>query len=230
MIFSQFNYKSNFYTIIVHFEFIIFQSKQIKYKILLHIIMDTYKLVNPYIIGKFNTTYKVENGIDAAKQFWDDLSAHTTNNMPQLYITLQRAGDNKLFHYKINEKIAKSGSKIADYTISEVKSEVTDSHKKGFLSEISKLKAKIEKQAHKQAGGKRSSTKRDRYNKDDSSSDSSSSESESDEYFDFSRFKRLSQPISYWWYTPTLYNVAKLYYPTFNVPITPYMQVWVPMR
>jgi hypothetical protein len=189
--------------------------------------MNTYKLVNPYIIGKFNTTYKVENGIDAAKQFWDDLSSHTTNNMPQLCITLQRGGDNKLFHYKINEKVTTLGSKIADYTISEVKTDISETTKTAFLNEITKLKNKVEQQAQNQAGGKRHSMKRERYNKDDSSSDS---DSESDDYFDFSRFKRLSQPISYWWYNPTLYGVTRLYYPTFNVPITPYMQVWVPMR
>jgi hypothetical protein len=81
--------------------------------------MKNYTLVNPCILGQFNTEYKAENGLEAASQFWNDLSSFTTNNVPQLFITLQDASTKDLIHFKISEKINPK-SKISDYTIEEL--------------------------------------------------------------------------------------------------------------
>ena len=80
--------------------------------------MVKYELVNPCILGQFNTTYDVTNSMDAAKQFWNDLSPHLTNNLPFMYITLKQNGGS-LHHFKINEKISE-GSKMANFSIKEV--------------------------------------------------------------------------------------------------------------
>lgn len=73
-----------------------------------------------------------------------------------------------------------------------------------------------------------------RYNASSSSSSTNSSTNststeEGEDYYDFSRHRRLSQPIVYWWYTPSLYRVTKIYTPTFNVPLMPYINTWVPI-
>ena len=44
-----------------------------------------------------------------------------------------------------------------------------------------------------------------------------------------SKYKRLTQPISMWYYAPTLYNVDSVFVPTFVNPIVPYVKLWLPM-
>jgi hypothetical protein len=194
--------------------------------------MQKFKLVNPSIVGQFNTTFTSDNGYEAAQKFWNELTPHLTNNVPKLIVTFQREEDNKLFHYQITEKITE-GSKIADYNIEELKIKLSQQQEKEFLKESFSSTKKNTKLAVKQAGGKKRYDKINKKKLDDSSDSSDSSDSDSDsssDYYDFSRFKRISQPIVYWWYNPTLYGVSKLFVPTFNIPVTPYVQMWVPVR
>lgn len=190
--------------------------------------MDTYKLINPYIIGHFNTNYTVDTGLDAALQFWDNLNPHITNNIPKLYVSFQRLKDNQLSHFKISEKISNKEGKLTNYTITELPLNLSPSINTSFIHDIEKLKNNIESIINIQTGGSRSRYYK-KNNDDDSSSSSSDSDSDSDnDYFDFSRFKRTSQPISYWLYNPLLYGNVRLYQPTFNLPMMPYIHLWVP--
>lgn len=189
--------------------------------------MKTYSLVNPCILGQFNTVYKAENGLEAASQFWNDLSSFTTNNVPQLFITLEDKSSKDLVHFKISEKID-SKTKISEYTISELNVDVSDKNKKTFLKGVEDVKKKVNSLVNKQTGGdSNDKVKKHRKRYDDSSS--TSSISDDDEYFNFRKYKRMTQPISYWWYTPFIYNQPSVFIPTFNVPIIPYVELWVPI-
>ena len=185
--------------------------------------MPTYELVNPCIIGQFKTSYNVENGLEATKLFWNELTPLITNNLPELIVTFQEGG--KLHNYKITEKI-ESGSKTANYSINEYTKKISNKMKTDFLNEVSSIKNKIGSMITSQNGGKKK-----RYNASSSSSSSSDSTSteEGEDYYDFSRYKRLSQPIVYWWYTPSIYHTTRLYTPTFTVPLMPYIHTWVPV-
>jgi len=185
--------------------------------------MKSFKLVNPLILGQFNTEYKAESGIDAISQFWGDLSTHVTNNIPALYVTL-KDNSNQLTHYKISEKL-KGGSKVADYTITEVENKMTDKEVQEFLTNVEKYEKQLNKKIEKQVGGVR---KPDRSRHNDSSSSSSSVDSDEEDYYNFTRYKRLTQPISMWYYTPSIYRVGSVFVPTFNVPVVPYVKIWIP--
>ncbi len=195
--------------------------------------MVKYDLVNPCILGQFTTTYEAGTPLEAATQFWNDLSTHITNNVPEMYITLQSGG--ALHHFKIREKIS-SGSKMANYTIKEASINLSSKDKKQFLSQVEKVKSQRMAQIQQQIGGGDKKEKRERYKGKSSSSSSSnlsSSDSDSDSddddaYFNFSRYKRMSQPIVYWHYTPFIYRITRFFTPTFNIPLTPYIHVWNP--
>ena len=180
--------------------------------------MVKYELVNPSILGQFNSTYEVTSSMDAAKQFWDDLSPHLTNNLPFMYITLKEQTGG-LHHFKIKEKISE-GSKLANYSIKEVKLNLTKKQEMDFLNKVEKTKTKKIAQIQSQVAGK---SGRKRYDgKKDSSDD------DDDAYFNFTRYKRMNQPIVYWNYIPTIYRVTRFFTPTFNVPLMPYIHIYNP--
>lgn len=188
--------------------------------------MSKYQLINPVITGKFQNVYEASESIDAAKQFWNELTGNNyiTNNVPQFMFTLEKISDHSLHHFMVKEKATSSESKFADYSIEEVKLDLSASQIKEFRSEVSKVQKRMTKEKESQSGGKKS---RKRY--DDSSSSSSSSGDE-DDLIDYIRMKRFNQPIVHWWYTPTLYKVPTLFTPTFVAPLYPYVELWVPLR
>jgi len=182
--------------------------------------MNSYKLVNPVIFGSIDTEFSADTGIEAVSKFWNTLSTHITNNMPSLYITLKDS-NNQLSHYKISEKL-KEGSKTANYTISELDNKMSKSDTDKFLKDITKNEKNVNNKLQRQSGGVR---KPDRSRHDGSSS---SSDSDSDDYFNFTKYKRPIQPISMWYYTPSIYNVKSVFVPTFTTPIVPYVKIWIP--
>lgn len=174
--------------------------------------MKSYNLVNPVILGGFNTVFKAENELSAAETFWNKLSPFITNNLPKFMFTLQEGGN--LHHFVVKESV-KEGSKVADFTIDKVNISLSSQQKQKFLNEANSVSKKYDEQT----GGRRR-----RYIEDDSSSSSSSD----DDYFNFFRLKKLNTPITYWWYAPTIYypTTTTVYTPTFNIPLTPYVQLW----
>lgn len=187
--------------------------------------MKSFKLVNPLIIGQFNTEYKSENGLQAVEQFWNDLGTHITNNVPHIYVTLKDE-KNELSHYKISEKLT-GGSKTTDFTISEFTVNLSEANKNKFLGNLKKFEEKTNSRIQKQTGGVVKKQSRNRHK--DSSSSSDSDLSDDDDYYNFSKYKRLTQPITMWYYTPTLYNVNSVFIPTFTTPVVPYVKLWLPM-
>jgi hypothetical protein len=196
------------------------------------------KLVNPLLIGQFNTTYNVDKPLDAAVNFWNDLSTHITNNIPSMRITFMN--DKKdLFHFKIQERL-QTGSKSVNFSVKEEKYDISKKEKEAFIKYVENEERKITKEAQEQSGGskiKNAPNKKDyelpssSSSSDLSSSSSSSSDSSDDEdglLYDFSKYRRLSQPIIYYLYTPFLYRVKQFYTPTFVLPLIPYIRTWVP--
>jgi hypothetical protein len=195
------------------------------------------KLVNPLLVGQFNTTYNVEKTLDAAVNFWNDFSSHVTNNMPSMRVTFMDNKEN-LYHFKITERLH-GGAKNVNFTVKEQQIKLSNKQKNDFIDYVKKEEGKIISQAEKQSGGAKmkNAPKKKDYERSPSSSSSSdlsssdSSDSSDDEdglLYDFSKYRRLSQPIIYYSYTPFIYKITRFYTPTFVLPLTPYIRTWIP--
>lgn len=178
---------------------------------------NKYTLVNPRILGDYNSVFSASAPEKAAEDAWLSISKHITNNLPQFALSIEDQSTKKLHHYVIKESTG--GGKIADYTIEKLDINVTPKQLSDFKSAHKKVGS-----SNKHVGGHRR-TSRKRY--DESSSSSSSSDDEDDIYKKVKLFnkKNMAQPIAYWWYYPSLYNMNSLYIPTFNVPLTPYVEI-----
>ena len=71
--------------------------------------VNSYSLVNPHIGGDFNTKVKSKNSIEAAKLFYNNMSEHFNNNLPEFYFTIHKgsSGKGKHYHFKVKEKTEK---------------------------------------------------------------------------------------------------------------------------
>ena len=58
--------------------------------------VNTYKLINPYIKGTFESKLEANNSIEAAKTFYKNLSEHFNNNVPKFYFTIQDTKKKKI--------------------------------------------------------------------------------------------------------------------------------------
>lgn len=191
------------------------------------------KLVNPLLIGQFNTTYNVDKPLDAAVNFWNDLSTHLTNNMPTMRISFLDE-KKELYHFKIKERL-QGGSKSVNFTVKQENHKMSEKAKKEFINYVENEEKKIKNKAENQSGGKiKNAPNKKDYKISSSSSTLSSSDSsdssddEDGELYDFSKYRRLSQPIIYYSYTPFLYKITRFFTPTFVLPLTPYVRTWIP--
>lgn len=187
--------------------------------------MNSYKLVNPTIIGNLKTEYNAESPIEAAKQFWDQLTVENqliTNNVPMFLFSIEQTGG-KLHHFMVQEKPSTKKSKYANFTITEHKLDLSDEEQNEFKQNLTELVNDVNSKINEQHGGRK------RYhNKDDDSSSSSSSSSDVDDYLSFLRLRRISNPLVYWLYNPVLYRVRSSFVPTFYPPHTPYVHYFYP--
>lgn len=187
-----------------------------------------FELVNPIIAGNITTKFDTSEPMDAAKKFWDTLTTENNlivNEVFKFIFTLQDA-NKKYHHFSVIEEEKSKGNvqyKLEDIT-KDVESKANSGEMKQFEKEVSRVKNQIK--GAKAKGGKKSSKS--------SSSSSSSSDDDNDEYedeFDFAKIRRkmYNSPISYWWYSPMIYKVRRIYTPVFAKPIAPYVQLWMPM-
>lgn len=183
--------------------------------------MGKFELVNPVILGTFGTSYTAKSSEEAAKLFWQKLTADgqfVSGNIPKFMFTLMD-DDNELYHFVVKEKT--NGSNV-DFNIEPLKNEMSEAEKKSFIDEVKKIRTTTTNVMNKQAGGKS-------YRKYDRDDDSSSSDSDDeDEMFKYLRLNNAYKPISYWWYTPVLYRTTSVYSPSFVAPLSPYVHLWVP--
>jgi hypothetical protein len=195
--------------------------------------MNKYLLVNPIIGGNLQTDIKADTPLIAADLLWVKISNYITNNVPNLYFSIQDMKTNKLYHFSLKETSA-SDDKLSNLIIKEINVDLSSDNEKKFLLKSENIKNTLQSQ-NRQNGGRRKH--RHRHRDDSSSSDSlsdSSSDSSSDDesllkYIKMKK-KTQKQAINYWWYNPTLYNVDTTFIPTFTYPLTPYVQLWVSTR
>ena len=188
--------------------------------------MPEFKLVNPLIIGQFNKEVTADTPEVAAKETWTALSKYIVGDVPNFGFSLQRGGDNKLFHFIVKE--TKQDGKEASFTIEQLESHPKDLDEKKFIKHIESVKNEI---SNSQAGGKKH--RYDNVSNDDDSSSSSSTDSIYERAKLFkqkSNFYSTSQPMMYWWYSPLLYaklepKYTSYFIPTFVRPLVPYVEI-----
>jgi len=190
-------------------------------------IMQSFKIINPTIIGGFNPTVEAVDENEAATKAWNSISEHITGNVPTFLFTMENTGSRELVSFRVDENRA---GKYADYSITEIETKLTPAQQKKFKAEISrldKMSNELKKQTKQNGGRKRHHLHRHE-RKDDSSSSSSSSDDDSDNVYDkLKLFKYINQPkpIVYWWYSPVIYGCKTFYCPTLNAPMTPYIEI-----
>jgi hypothetical protein len=200
--------------------------------------MGKFELINPILAGNIKTSFDGAKPENAAQSFWETLTSDNkliVNELHKFMFTL-KGGNDDLHHFEVKEHKQSGGNvqyEIKNVT-NDVNSKVNKNELKEFLAEVNKVKSQINgtKISTQTKGGKRHRDKdmKKEMNDDDSSSDSSSDSS--DDEFDFERLRRksFSTPISYWWYSPLIYRVRKIFTPVFVQPVAPYVQLWLPMR
>ena len=175
-------------------------------------VSKTYHLVNPTIVGTFDSTVKSKNAKEAMETLWKRLAEHIEGNVPSFHTTLQLEGGSKLYHFKITESV---DGKNAVTDIEQVKVILDEKQKKQFLDQSNKVNA--EKMASQNGGRRRSD-------------DSSSSDSDSDsEYYHYLKYRK-NLPISLAWYAPTIYSRnsnLNLFIPVWRRPHFVYNQLWL---
>lgn len=183
--------------------------------------MGAFELVNPIIAGNIITKFDVDTPMNAAKKFWDTLTVENNlivNEVFKFMFTLQNQ-DGKYHHFTVEEKEKSNGEikyEINDVT-KEVEQKANKSDMQSFKKEVERVKGNI---SGNPKGGKKSS-----------SSSSSSSSDDNDDEFDYYKLRRRMNktPISFWWYSPMIYKVRRIFTPVFVKPIAPYVQLWMPM-
>lgn len=177
--------------------------------------MPKFELVNPYIEGNFQTVYSSKNEKECAEELWNNLSGYLTGHVPKFAFTIKNKSNDKLSHFLVKENIE---GDLVDYSINELNVELNKEALKQFNSKINKINSV-------QSGGRK--------HKKEEDDDSSSSDSD-DELFEIyekvmkKRRKAHSNPIVYWWYTPTIYEyvVGSVFCPTFVVPLMPLVEIY----
>jgi hypothetical protein len=178
-----------------------------------------YQLVNPYVGGEFKKIFNGSSPLKAAQHAWDNLSKYFSSHVPKLHFTLETVKDRKMHHFLVKEGV--NGNKI-DYSLTEVKKKPKNKNLNRFTNKLRKLQGGAKDSLN---GGKKHS-----HLKEDESSSSSSSTSDSSDYYTRARTKYsyLEQPIIYWWYDPSLYDVDRFFVPSFIPPLTPIIEVQYP--
>ncbi len=177
---------------------------------------NKYKLVNPYIKGEFETKLTAKNSIEAAKEFYTNLSEHFNNNVPSFYFTIQKGGSGKgkFYHFKVKE--SKDENNV-NYSIKPFEIKNEDKSISSYLENFNKFKGR-----YNGGGKKRRSRKSSRKHSRKSSHDSSSSDYD---YYDTKYVSTVSQPVYYMYYDPLVYSVDYVNIPQFVFPYGVYVDV-----
>lgn len=179
--------------------------------------MTKYNLINPTIVGTFDSSVNAKSSKDAVSKIWSRLSEHIMGNVPDVAVTLQEGSSGKLHHFRIQEKV--NDQKEANIKYTELKVTLTKEKKDKLLSKNKSLHAQA-------GGGKKKKKGRKRYEDDDSSSSSSDSD---DEYYKFLK-RRKSSIIELYAYNPYYYDtvvIDQVFIPTWKNYMFAYNEVWV---
>ena len=186
--------------------------------------VNTYKLVNPYIKGEFETKIKTKNSIDAAKKFYKKLSEHFNNNVPKFYFTIQKGGSGKGKFYHFEVKESKNHEEV-NYSIQPYELEKEDALK-SFIDNFKKFKGRYNGGAKKRRSKRRSKKRSKRRSSKKSIYDLDDESSSVDFYREAKSYvPATTQPIYYMYYDPLVYNLDSVYIPTFYAYVTPYIEL-----
>jgi hypothetical protein len=205
--------------------------------------MGKFELVNPIIAGDVTTTFSGKNASEAAQNFWEMLTSEKgllVNELHHFMFTL-RGENGNLHHFSVHEKQDKNNK--VQYSLEDVTDKVESKADKNvmgeFVKEVARVKSKLGQETMSGGKDEEKEEKKDNKKRDRSkskklgdSSSSSDSDSDSDDEFDFVKLRRkmYGTPISYWWYSPMIYRVRRIFTPVFARPVAPYVQLWMPMR
>ena len=173
--------------------------------------MPKYNLVNPTIIGSFDSTFSADNSLLAARVAYTELSKHFNNHIPTMHITLQKGGK-KLYNFKISEH---RDQNELSFNIEPIDSAIDKAAEKAFIGAISEFISSLKNQENF-TGGKQD----DDNNRRDKSLDLLKEEI----------LRRIlpwisyNDPISLYWYRPLLYgSYIDWYLPSWFVSTSPYV-------
>ena len=195
--------------------------------------VNSYKLVNPYIKGEFETKIKTKNSVDAAKKFYNSLSEHFNNSVPKFYFTIQKGGgkNGKFYHFEVSEK---RNNDEVDFSIKPMNLDNQEQVDELFVENFKSFKGRFNGGGKKR--GSRSSRRGSRSSKKRGSRKSKRTSEVLGKFgdeFDEDYFYRnalefvpvASQPISYLYYDPFVYNLDSVFFPTFYAYLSPYVEL-----
>jgi len=172
--------------------------------------MTLYKLINPIIKGKLNTTYQANKPHNAAEKAYKSLSKYFHNSTAEFLFTIQKVKSkntdigegnvNDYFHYKVIEN--REGNNVNFEIVP---------YKKINKKRLNKFKGSIKSilNDNQQTGGG------SMYDLNDSDFD--------DRHLYRSDTSYKYQPISLWLYDPYIYSISSVYIPTFVTSVSPYV-------
>ena len=172
--------------------------------------MKSYILVNPHIKGSIDIEFKSNSATEAANLAYETVSKYFSNNIPKFSFTLQKGGSDKFFHFDVKEKINKQDK---------IKFQIEENTS---ITTIDGLKKFIDNNEAELDGGH---SKKYKYDDSSESEDSSSSSDSDDDYYYYHKPIVRNMPITYWSYYPYVYNLKKVYIPTFVPTISPYVYI-----
>jgi hypothetical protein len=211
--------------------------------------VNTYKLVNPYIRGEFETKLKTKNSVEAARKFYNSLSEHFNNSVPKFYFTIQKGGSSKgkFYHFEVEE--TRKGDEV-DFSIRPLELENVEKTDELFVSNFKNFKGRFNarrksKRSSKRGskrGSRKSSKRSSKRNSRKSSKRGSRSSRKSERRESSDRFGDgfeendfyksaleyvpvASQPISYLYYDPLIYSLDSVFLPTFYAYLSPYVEL-----
>lgn len=172
--------------------------------------MPKYNLVNPTIIGSFDSTFSADNSLIAAKLAYTELSKNFNNHVPNMHITLQKGGK-KLYNFKVSEH---RDQNELSFTIESADHLIDKAAEKAFIGARTEFINSIKNGDF--SGGKSDDDKRDR-----------SIDLLKEEILGrILPWITYSDPISLYWYRPLLYgSYIDWYLPSWFVSSSPYIVI-----
>ena len=195
--------------------------------------VNTYKLVNPYIRGEFETKLKTKNSVEAARKFYNSLSEHFNNSVPKFYFTIQKGGSSKgkFYHFEVEE--TRKGDEV-DFSIRPLELENAEKTDELFVSNFKNFKGRFNARRKSKRSSKRGSRKSSKRGSRSSrkserreSSDRFGDGFEEDDFYKsaLEYVPVASQPISYLYYDPLIYSLDSVFLPTFYAYLSPYVEL-----
>jgi len=186
---------------------------------------NSYKLVNPYIKGEFETKIKTKSSLDAAKKFYGSLSEHFNNSVPKFYFTIQKGGGKKFYHFEVTEQ--KKGENV-DYSIKPYTIKNNDNAIESYLDSFKAFKGRYNgaKKSSRRSKSKSRSSRKSSRPSSKKMSNRIDVDMEDDFYNDaIVTVPVTSSPISYLYYDPLVYALDSIFIPTFYAYLSPYVEL-----